>query len=305
MGKDYNLIVILGATATGKTQLAARLAGELKSEVISADSRQIYRGMDLGTGKDLTEFVVDGRRVPYHLIDIVDPDDEFNVFEYQKRFFECFSEIAQREIVPVMVGGTGLYIEAVIKGYMMLEAPENPGLREELSYLDMETLAMRLLAVNPAPHNTTDLLDRSRLIRAIEIAKYTKEHQSSDKAGLPDIRPFIIGIRFEREIIRRRITARLKKRIEMGMIDEVKKLREAGTSWEKLSFFGLEYRYIGLYLQGKMTCEDMFKTLNTRIHQFAKRQETWFRRMEKRGTVIHWVDGADFDAVKRLVDNIR
>jgi len=303
-GKDYNLIVILGATATGKTQLAARLAGELNSEVISADSRQIYRGMDLGTGKDLDEFVVDGRRVPYHLIDIVDPDYEFNVFEYQKRFFECFSEIAQRGIVPVMVGGTGLYIEAVIKGYMMLEVPENPGLREELSCLDMEALAVRLLAVNPAPHNTTDLLDRSRLIRAIEIAKYTNDHQSSDKAGLPDIRPFIIGIRFEREILRRRITARLKKRIEMGMIDEVKRLHEAGTSWEKLSFFGLEYRYIGLYLQGKMTCEDMFKTLNTRIHQFAKRQETWFRRMEKRGTIIHWVDGADYDAVKKLVRNM-
>ncbi|MCD6153678.1 MAG: tRNA (adenosine(37)-N6)-dimethylallyltransferase MiaA [Syntrophobacterales bacterium] len=304
MGKDYNLIVILGATATGKTQLAARLAGELNSEVISADSRQIYRGMDLGTGKDLAEFVVDGRRVPYHLIDIVDPDDEFNVFEYQKRFFECFSEITQRGIVPVMVGGTGLYIETVIKGYMMLEVPENPGLREELSCLDMEALAVRLLAVNPAPHNTTDLLDRSRLIRAIEIAKYTNDHQSSDKAGLPDIRPFIIGIRFEREILRRRITARLKKRIEMGMIDEVKRLHEAGTSWEKLSFFGLEYRYISLYLQGRMTCEDMFKTLNTRIHQFAKRQETWFRRMEKRGTIIHWIDGADYDAVKKLVRNM-
>ena len=305
MEKDYNLIVILGATATGKTQLAARLAGELNSEIISADSRQVYRGMDLGTGKDLAEFVIDGKEVPYHLIDIVAPDHEFNVFEYQKRFFECFSELAQRGIVPVMVGGTGLYIEAVIKGYRMLKVPENPELREELSYLDMKTLAMQLLAVNPDVHNTTDLLDRKRLIRAIEIAEYTKEHQSSEKTSLPHIKPFIIGIRFEREIIRRRITARLKKRIEMGMIDEVRKLHEDGISWERLSFFGLEYKYISLYLQGKMSYEDMFKTLNTRIHQFAKRQETWFRRMEKKGTVIHWVDEGDFDTVRRLIRQSR
>lgn len=305
MEKNYNLIVILGPTATGKTRLAARLAGELNTEIISADSRQVYSGMDLGTGKDLGEFIVDGKCVPYHLIDIVGTDHEFNVFEYQKRFFECFSEISQRGIIPIMVGGTGLYIEAVIKGYRMVEVPENPELRQELKGHDMETLKMRLLALNPDVHNTTNLLDRRRLVRAIEIAEYTWEHQSSGEANVPEIRPFIIGVHLDRDIIRRRITARLKKRIEMGMIDEVERLHKTGTSWEKLSFFGLEYRYISLYLQGEMTYENMFKTLNARIHQFAKRQATWFRRMERKGTVIHWVDGAGFDTVRALVENIR
>ena len=302
--KSCNLIVILGPTATGKTGLAARLAKELNSEVISADSRQVYRGMDLGTGKDLTEFIVDGARVPYHLIDIVAPDHEFNVFEYQRSFFDCFSELSKRGIVPIMVGGTGLYIDAVIKGYEMFEVPENPGLRRELDNQDMETLKSRLLALNPAIHNTTDLLDRKRLLRAIEIADHTEKHQFPDEADKPEIRPFIIGVRWTREILLRRITDRLEKRLEMGMIDEVRKLHESGTSWGKLSFFGLEYRYISLYLQGKTSYEEMFKTLNTRIHQFAKRQETWFRRMERQGTVIHWVDNADFDKLKALVGNI-
>jgi tRNA dimethylallyltransferase len=303
-GENYNLIVILGPTATGKTRLAARLASEIGSEIISADSRQVYRGMDLGTGKDLDDFIVDGTQVTYHLIDIVDPDHEFSVFEYQKRFFECFEEISGRGIVPIMVGGTGLYIEAVIKGYRMLEVPENKSLRRTLHDMETETLQEQLRVLNPAIHNTTDLLDRDRLIRAIEIAAYTKEHLSSQKAIIPEIRPIIIGVRWSRDVIRQRITDRLKKRIDMGMIDEVKTLRKSGISWEKLSFFGLEYRYISLYLKDEMTSDTMFTTLNTKIHQFAKKQETWFRRMERRGTMIHWIDGDDYNALKGLVADI-
>jgi tRNA dimethylallyltransferase len=303
-GENYNLIVILGPTATGKTRLAARLASEIGSEIISADSRQVYRGMDLGTGKDLDDFIVDGTQVTYHLIDIVDPDHEFSVFEYQKRFFECFEEISGRGIVPIMVGGTGLYIEAVIKGYRMLEVPENKSLRRTLHDMETETLQEQLRVLNPAIHNTTDLLDRDRLIRAIEIAAYTKEHLSSQKAIIPEIRPIIIGVRWSRDVIRQRITDRLKKRIDMGMIDEVKTLRKSGISWEKLSFFGLEYRYISLCLKNEMTSDTMFTTLNTKIHQFAKKQETWFRRMERRGTMIHWIDGDDYNALKGLVADI-
>jgi tRNA dimethylallyltransferase len=303
-GENYNLIVILGPTATGKTRLAARLASEIGSEIISADSRQVYRGMDLGTGKDLDDFIVDGTQVTYHLIDIVDPDHEFSVFEYQKRFFECFEEISGRGIVPIMVGGTGLYIEAVIKGYRMLEVPENKSLRRTLHDMETETLQEQLRVLNQAIHNTTDLLDRDRLIRAIEIAAYTKEHLSSQKAIIPEIRPIIIGVRWSRDVIRQRITDRLKKRIDMGMIDEVKTLRKSGISWEKLSFFGLEYRYISLYLKNEMTSDTMFTTLNTKIHQFAKKQETWFRRMERRGTMIHWIDGDDYNALKGLVADI-
>jgi len=303
-GKHYNLIVILGPTATGKTRLAARLAGEIGSEIISADSRQVYRGMNLGTGKDLDDFVAEGTQVPYHLIDIVDPDHEFNVFEYQRRFFECFEEISGRGIVPIMVGGTGLYIEAVIKGYRMLEVPENKSLRRRLHDAETETLQEQLCVLKPAIHNTTDLLERDRLIRAIEIAEYTKEHLSSQEVIIPEIKPLIIGVRWSRDIIRRRITERLKKRIDMGMIDEVKSLRESGTSWEKLSFFGLEYRYISLYLRGEMTFDTMITTLNAKINQFSKRQETWFRRMERRGTMIHWINGDDYNALKGLVAEI-
>lgn len=303
-GKRYNLIVILGPTATGKTRLAARLAREIGSEVISADSRQVYRGMDLGSGKDLDDFVVDGTQVTYHLIDIVDPDHEFSVFEYQRRFFRCFEEISKKGIVPIMVGGTGLYIEAVIKGYRMLKVPENKSLRRTLHDTETETLQDQLRVLNPAIHNTTDLLNRDRLIRAIEIADYMKKHLLSQEVILPEIEPFIIGVRWSRDVLRQRITDRLKKRIDMGMIDEVKTLRESGTSWEKLSFFGLEYRYISLYLRGETTFDAMFTTLNTKIHQFAKRQETWFRRMERQGTMIRWIDGDDYNTLKELAANI-
>jgi tRNA dimethylallyltransferase len=299
--KNYNLIVILGPTASGKTRHAARLARELGGEVISADSRQVYKGMDLGTGKDLDEFVVDHVRVPYHLIDIVTPDYEFNVFEFQQRFFECFLEISGRGILPIMVGGTGLYIEAVIAGYRMRKVPEDHAFRKEAKRQDLETLRDRLFNVNPALHNTTDLLDRKRVIRAIEIAEYSRDHPISPEQGIPSINPLIIGVRWEREVLRRRITERLQQRLAVGMIEEVNTLHQSGISWEKLSFFGLEYRYISLYLRGEMTYDEMFRTLNTKIHQFAKRQDTWFRRMERHGIKIHWIEGDNYSDLRTVV----
>jgi tRNA dimethylallyltransferase len=297
----YNLIVILGQTATGKTALAARLARDMGSEIISADSRQVYRGMDLGTGQDLDDFVVDGVAVPYHLIDIVDPDHEFSVFEYQKRFYESFLEISKRGIVPVMVGGTGLYIEAIMEGYRMREVPEDCTLRDTLENEDDESLRVRLWKLNPELHNTTDLLDRNRLIRALEIAEYTETHKLKAEAAKPEITPFIIGIRWERDVLRLRIKERLQKRFALGMVEEVKSLHDSGISWEKLDFFGLEYRYVSLYLRGEMEYDEMFEKLVTKIRQFAKRQGTWFRRMEKRGTVIHWIEGGDYRALENLI----
>jgi tRNA dimethylallyltransferase len=298
---NYNLIVMLGQTATGKTALAARLARDLGLEILSADSRQVYKGMDLGTGKDLDDFVVDGVAVPYHLIDIVDPDHEFNVFEYQERFYESFLEISRRGIVPIMVGGTGLYIEAVVEGYRMRKVPEDSELRKRLEKKSDETLRVRLRELNPDLHNTTDILDRNRLIRALEIAEYTETHRLEEEEASPEIIPFIIGIRWERDVVRLRIRERLQKRFAMGMVDEVKSLHDSGISWEKLDFFGLEYRYVSLYLQGRMDYDEMFEKLVTKIGQFSKRQGTWFRRMEKRGAVIHWIDGADYGALKDLV----
>jgi tRNA dimethylallyltransferase len=298
---NYNIIVMLGQTATGKTSLASRLARELGSEILSADSRQVYRGMDLGTGKDLDDFVVDGVAVPYHLIDIVDPDHEFSVFEYQKKFYESFLEISGRGIVPIMVGGTGLYIDAVIEGYQMRQVPENSGLRKRLENEDDETIGARLRELNPDLHNTTDILDRNRLIRALEIAEYTETHKHDEEEARAEIIPLIIGIRWERDVLRQRIRERLQKRFAMGMVDEVKSLHASGISWEKLDFFGLEYRYVSLYLRGEMDYDEMFEKLVTRIRRFAKRQGTWFRRMEKRGAVIHWIDGADYEALKNLV----
>lgn len=302
----YNLIVILGPTASGKTRLAVRLAETLGSEILSADSRQVYRGLDVGTGKDLQEYVINGKIITCHLIDIVDPDQEFNVFEYQKRFFELFDEKQKNGIVPIMVGGTGLYIEAVLMNYQMHQVPENMNLRKELMERDKDTLIDRLMSLNPLVHNTTDLLDRARLIRAIEIAEFTRDKNENfeEVALMPNIKPIIFGVQWKREILRQRITDRLRKRLKQGMIDEVKRLHAEGVSWDKFEFWGLEYRYISRYLQGKVSYRDMFNDLNTKIHQFAKRQETWFRRMEKKGVVIHWIDGDDDQLLHRTLFNI-
>lgn len=282
---NYDTIVILGPTASGKTRLGVGVAREVGGEIISADSRQVYRGMDLGTGKDLDEY----GETPYHLIDLLNPGEEFNVFRFQRLCFAAMDEIRGRGRVPVIVGGTGLYLDAVLRGYRMVEAPEDPGLRAELAGQSPEELASRLLALNPRLHNTTDLLDRERLARAIEIAEYERNHEPEP---LPGFHPVVFGVRWERSMLRRRITARLRARLDAGLIDEVERLHREGVSYETLDFYGLEYRFVARHLQGELTRNDLFQKLNSAIHDFAKRQETWFRRMERQGVGIHWLDGA-------------
>ena len=294
-----NLIVILGPTASGKTHLAAKLAFDLKGEIISADSRQVYRNMDIGTGKDLKDYVVDGRTVPYHMIDIINPEHEFNLFEYQKRFYEVFRELREKKKMPVLVGGTGLYLESVLCGYDMPEAPPDQELRVELKQKSAGELQKMLLALKPDLHNKTDLENSERLIRAIEIEKARiKMKQHSEK---PDLDAVVFGLRWERSVLRHRITLRLQERLDQGMIEEVMRLYHAGLNWNKLESFGLEYRFVSHYLRGKITFDEMKSKLNTAIHQFAKRQETWFRRMEKRGVEINWLPNDDYILLKESV----
>jgi tRNA dimethylallyltransferase len=294
-----NCIAVLGPTASGKTQLGVRLAHGLGGEVVSADSRQVYRGLDLGTGKDLHEYVVDGEAVGYHLIDILDLPQEFNLYNYQQRCYDVFEQIRARGVMPVIVGGTGLYLDAVLKGYRMVEAPEDPAFHAELAAWTTEQLEARLRAVQPKLHNTTDLVEKERLIRAIEIAEAARR---LEPRPAPDIRPFIIGTCWERDALRERIRARLRERFEAGMTAEVAGLHEQGVTWERLERLGLEYRHIALYLQGKTrNRNDMFQKLYSDICQFAKRQETWFRRMERQGMRIHWVDRAAFAPAWNMV----
>ncbi|MFA5181489.1 MAG: tRNA (adenosine(37)-N6)-dimethylallyltransferase MiaA [Syntrophales bacterium] len=310
MKNKYNIVVILGPTASGKTRLAVRLAKERGGEIISADSRQVYRGMNLGTGKDLLDYTIDGFTIPFHLVDIVEPMEEFHLFAYQRLFHRCFADITARGALPVLVGGSGMYLEAVIRSYDLQEVPENKDLRRELDNLDMDALASRLQALQPALHNKTDLVDRERLLRAIEIAAVARVEREQSAGGMPGagllasgLCPLVIGVRWDRAVLRRRITDRLYARFRSGMVEEVATLNQRGVSWERLYHFGLEYRYISLYLQGLMGFDDMAKTLNTRIHQFAKRQDTWFRRMERQGVVIHWIPGDDYVALQSLVED--
>jgi tRNA dimethylallyltransferase len=293
-----NLIVILGPTASGKTHLASKLAYDLQGEIISADSRQVYKNMDIGTGKDLNQYIINGRRIPYHLIDIVAPENEFNLFEFQYRFYKIFNELIEKKILPVLVGGTGLYLESVLTGYNMPHAPMNQELRKGLYRKSKDELQKMLLALKPQLHNKTDLEDSERLIRAIEIER---ARSIKDQPQKPDIDAVVFGIRWERSTLRQRITARLKERLEQGMIEEVMKLHTAGLTWTKLESFGLEYRFISQYLQRKISFDEMTNKLNTAIHQFAKRQETWFRRMEKKGIVINWLQSNDYSLLKESV----
>ena len=281
----FDLLVVLGPTASGKTRLAARLAGVLRGEIISADSRQVYRGMDIGTGKDLSEY----GEIPVHLIDIVDPGHEFDLFQFQRAFLAAYAAIGERRRLPILAGGSGLYLEVALNRHLLAEVPPDPALRAELAVLSLDILTERLRRATTRIHNTTDLLDRNRLIRAIEIAEYEQCHPPE---SLPPIRSLIFGLRWERARLRERITARLRERLEQGMIREVARLHESGVPWETLEFYGLEYRFIARHLKGELTGNDMFQKLNSAIHDFAKRQETWFRRMEKNGIVIHWLDGA-------------
>jgi len=287
-GSNFNLITILGPTACGKTRLAVDVARLLGGEIISADSRQVFRGMDLGTGKDLDEY----GDVAYHLIDICAAGEEFSVFDFQRRFCEAFHVVSSRGKLPILVGGTGLYLDAILRGYHLVEVPEDPVLRAELVGLPIAALQQRLLELVPDQHNTTDLLDRDRLLRAIEIATFKQSGGGGTAIELPELYPLVFGIKIARDVLRRRITERLKQRLAEGMIEEVQCLLDAGVSAERLDSYGLEYRYISRHLRGELNRNDMFQKLNSAIHDFAKRQETWFRRMEKHNVPIIWLDAS-------------
>jgi len=300
-----NLIVILGPTASGKTRLAARLAFDLNGEIISADSRQVYRKMNIGTGKDLNEYVVDNHPIPYHLIDVEDPENEFNLFEFQKRFYSVFDAVRKKGQLPVLVGGTGLYLESVLCRYDMPEAPVNREKRNDLVKKTTKELQQILCALKPRLHNTTDLEDRKRLIRAVEIemARTTAKKKTSEK---PEMEAAVFGIQWDRAELRQRITNRLEERLQNGMIEEVADLHAAGLNWSRLESFGLEYRFIAEYLQQKTSFDAMKNKLATAIHQFAKRQETWFRRMEKKGVAIDWIAHDDYSALKaKVADSLK
>ena len=285
---DYELITILGPTASGKTPFATALAAELNTEIISADSRQIYRGMDLGTGKDLADYTINGREIPYHLIDIVEPGYKYNVFEYQRDFLKAYETIKQKGCLPVLCGGTGMYLESVLKGYRLMPVPENPELRTRLADKSLETLT-GILQQYKTLHNSTDVDTVKRAIRAIEIEEYYATHPIAERE-FPQLNSLIIGVDIDRELRREKISRRLRQRLNEGMVDEVKQLLAQGIKAEDLIYYGLEYKYLTLYAIGKLTYEEMFTQLETAIHQFAKRQMTWFRGMERRGFTIHWVD---------------
>lgn len=285
---NYELITILGPTASGKTALAAALAARLDTEIISADSRQLYRGMDIGTGKDLADYVVDGKLIPYHLIDICDPGYKYNVFEYQHDFFRVFTSLRDRGLVPILCGGTGLYIEAVLKGYKLLDVPPNPALRERLREKSLPELEI-LLASYKVLHNKTDVDSVQRAIRAIEIEEFYRT-QAPDVREYAPLNSLLVGVAIDRELRREKISKRLRARLDEGMVDEVRRILSNGVAPEDLIYYGLEYKFLTLYIIGKLTYEEMVSQLEIAIHQFAKRQMTWFRGMERRGCTIHWLD---------------
>ena len=283
------MITILGPTASGKTPVAAHLAAEIGGEIISADSRQVYRRMDIGTGKDLADY----GKVPYHLIDICEPGTKYNLFQYQQDFFDVYQDIQSRGAVPILCGGTGLYIEAVLKGYKLSPVPHNPELRNSLEGKTLEELTKMLVELKAQNgsnmHNKTDVDSCQRAIRAIEIETYNLEHPVPLRE-LPPVDSILIGIDIDRELRRQKITSRLKSRLDEGMIDEVKRLLDEGIPADDLIYYGLEYKFVTEYLIGKCTYDEMFTRLEIAIHQFAKRQMTWFRGMERRGFKINWID---------------
>ena len=287
----YNCAVVLGATATGKTALAVKLAHAKHGEIISADSRQVYRGLDLGTGKDLQEY----GSIPYHLIDVCDLSREFTVFHFQQEAYRIFPQLVEKGALPIIAGGTGLYLDAIIRSYELIPVPEDPALRATLTTKTLPELQDMLMALKPDIHNKTDLEQPDRLVRAIEIARYRQEHPESAAVHLhnmPPIKPKIYGISFERSILRERIRRRLIARIDAGMIEETEQIHAQGYSWERLESLGLEYRFTAQYLQGKIESKEAYiEQLYRAIGQFAKRQETWFRRMERNGIEIEWIDG--------------
>ena len=287
------LITILGPTASGKTELAAHLAAETNGEIISADSRQVYRRMDIGTGKDLADYTVGGRQIPYHLIDICEPGTRYNLFQYQQDFLEAFNDIAARGRQPILCGGTGLYIESVLKGYTLSPVPQNPQVRAELEGKSLEELTAVLEELKKKTgttmHNTTDVDTAQRAIRAIEIEEHNL-HSPMPERAFPKIPHVILGVNIDREHRREKITRRLKARLDEGLAEEIKGLLDSGIAAEDLIYYGLEYKYVTEYVIGKTTGDEMFRRLEIAIHQFAKRQMTWFRGMERRGFRIHWID---------------
>ena len=313
------MITILGPTASGKTPVAVRLAAEIGGEVISADSRQVYRRMDIGTGKDLGDYIISRseecgawsentpRKIPYHLIDIREPGTKYNLFEYQQDFFDVYEDIRSRGAVPILCGGTGLYIEAVLKGYHLSPVPQNQALRDRLEGKSLAELTEKLVKLKSQNgsnmHNTTDVDSCQRAIRAIEIETYNLEHPTP-RRELPPVDSLIIGINIDRELRREKITRRLKARLEEGMVDEVKALLDEGIPAEDLIYYGLEYKFLTEYLTGQLSYDEMFSRLEIAIHQFAKRQMTWFRGMERRGFKINWIDATlpMEDKIKRIIE---
>ena len=303
------MVTILGPTASGKTQLAARLAAGTGGEIISADSRQVYRRMDIGTGKDLADYEVDGVTVPFHLINIAEPGTKYNLYQYQTDFHKAYNDIVKRGKVPVLCGGTGLYLEAVLKGYALSPVPQNDALRQQLEGKTIDELTLMLVDLKAQSgtnmHNRTDVDSCQRAIRAIEIETYNIEHPV-DLRAMPAVNSLVIGLNIAREDRRKKITDRLKQRLNDGMVEEIRSLMDSGIAPEDLIYYGLEYKFVTEYITGRLTYDEMFRQLEIAIHQFAKRQMTWFRGMERRGIIIHWIDAGlpmdeKLNEIKRLM----
>jgi len=297
--RNQDTLVVLGPTASGKTRLGVALARELGGEILSADSRQVYRTLDIGTGKDLHEYRQGGPEVAVHLIDLVDPAEEFNLFQFQRRFFEAWEAVRSRGALPVVVGGTGLYLDSVLRGYQLVDAPENPALRQELASWPSERIKERLREIKGRLHSVAEVMSHERLVRALEIALFSREHP---QVSIPRISPLILGTHWNREVLRQRIRVRLGERLEQGLIEEVDKLHASGISWARLEALGLEYRFVAEFLQHKIqTRDELVKRLGIAIGQFAKRQESWFRRMERMGIEIHWIEQGEPELARKVV----
>ena len=303
---SYNCVIVLGPTAVGKTAIGVNVAHHFNGEILSADSRQTYRHLDIGSGKDLDEYVVDGQPVPYHLIDIIDLPAEYNVYNYQQDFYKAFKDVISRNRLPVVVGGTGMYLDAIVRDYQLVILPENKQLHEKLLATPLEELADRLMKEQPELHTKCDLLEKDRVIKALEIIEAKKNGSDFTSIDRPDIKPFIIGTTLPRPKMWENILIRLKERVEEGMLDEVQGIHDSGVSWERLEKLGLEYRYCSLFLQGKIESkEELINQLFIAIRQFAKRQETWFRMMEKKGVEIHWLQpGSKEERIKEAINLI-
>ncbi len=300
----YNCIVVCGPTASGKTRLGVHIARKMRGEIISIDSRQVYRGMDIGTGKDLSEYTVNNETVPYHLIDIADPRKIYTLWNFQKDFYHAFRKIHARGNMPVAVGGSGLYLEAVLKHYRIANVPENVQLRKELMHRSREELVRELKAISAEILERTDLSSTKRIVRALEVAIYSQEHEVEwGHPNPPPIDPLVLCVRVERSLLWEHILQRLDKRFEEGMIGEVRRLMQEGVTRERLELFGLEYKHIGRYLAGKIDFDTMRQELFFGIRQFAKRQDTWFRGMQRRGIDIRWIDPDDLRGIERIIQD--